>query len=111
VGTVDDLRVYRGRAAHLRKLDQLELRRAHRWSRCRWLVLAANLPDAEIGRWIEDLHERARARKNLAELFGLSASNNPFVQFSATCDATARLSTQAVVEAALRAVSLRHGED
>jgi hypothetical protein len=56
------------------------------------VVLAANPPDAEIGRWIEDLHERARARKNLVELFELSARNNPFVQFQALADMEADLS-------------------
>ena len=55
------------------------------------VVLAANPPDAEIGRWIEDLHERARARKNLVELFELSAKNNPFVQYQSLADMEADL--------------------
>jgi hypothetical protein len=55
------------------------------------VLLAANPPDAEIGRWIETLHERARARKNLVELFELSAKNNPFVEYQALSDMEADL--------------------
>ncbi len=55
------------------------------------VVLAANPPDAEIGRWIETLHERARAKKNLVELYELSAKHNPFVEYQALSDMEADL--------------------
>ena len=55
------------------------------------VVLAANPPDAELGRWIETLHEQARARKNLVELFELSAKHNPFVEYQALADMEADL--------------------
>lgn len=44
------------------------------------VIIAANPPDAEIGRWIEDLHEKTRARKIKAEMFKMTAATNPFVQ-------------------------------
>lgn len=52
-------------------------------------ILACNPPDAEIGRWIETVHEQARARKNLVELFELSAKDNPFVEYQALADLAA----------------------
>ena len=55
------------------------------------IVLAANPPDGEIGRWIETLHEQARAKKNLVELYDLSARHNPFVEFQALADMEADL--------------------
>jgi hypothetical protein len=50
------------------------------------VVLAANPPDAEIGRWIEDLYERARAKKNFVELFEISPELNPWVERQALKD-------------------------
>lgn len=50
------------------------------------VVLAANPPDAEIGRWIEDLHERARAGKNKVELFEISPKLNPWIEYQSLAD-------------------------
>lgn len=44
------------------------------------VVITANPPDSEIGRWIEELHERARAGKVKAEVFKMTAASNPFVE-------------------------------
>lgn len=49
-------------------------------------VLAANPPDREAGRYIEMVHEQARAHKNAVELFSLTAAENPFVEFEALAD-------------------------
>lgn len=50
------------------------------------VIVAANPPDAEIGRWIENLHERARAKKIRAAIFKLTARTNPFVEVRALDD-------------------------
>lgn len=50
------------------------------------VIIAANPPDTEIGRWIEELHEKIRARKLKALLFKLTAATNPFVEVSALED-------------------------
>lgn len=44
------------------------------------VIIAANPPDAEIGRWIEELHEKARAKKIKAVAFKMTAATNPFVE-------------------------------
>lgn len=44
------------------------------------VIVACNPPDSEIGRWIEELHELARARKIRALAFHMTAATNPFVQ-------------------------------
>lgn len=44
------------------------------------VIISANPPDTEIGRWIEDLHERIRAKKIHAVLFKLTMATNPFVE-------------------------------
>ncbi len=44
------------------------------------VIIAANPPDSEIGRWIEDVHEKARAKKIKAEVFKMTAATNPFVE-------------------------------
>lgn len=58
------------------------------------VVLAANPPDAEIGRWIETVHEQARAGKNKVALFTLTAKDNPFVEFQALADMEADLNDE-----------------
>lgn len=57
------------------------------------VILACNPPDAPIGRWVEDLYERARAqavdattRVRLAQLFHLAGKNNPFVSAESLAD-------------------------
>lgn len=50
------------------------------------VIVAANPPDAELGRWIEQLHERARAQKVKAAVFKLTAATNPFVEVKALED-------------------------
>jgi hypothetical protein len=50
------------------------------------VVMACNPPDAEIGRWIETVHEQARAKTNLVQLYELSAKRNPFVEYQALAD-------------------------
>lgn len=55
------------------------------------VVVAANPPDTEIGRWIEDIYEQARAKKNHVEVYELSARDNPFVEFAALADMAADL--------------------
>lgn len=49
-------------------------------------VLAANPPDAELGRWVEEVYEQAKEKKNLVEVFELSAKDNPFVEYQALAD-------------------------
>ncbi len=44
------------------------------------VIIAANPPDAEIGRWIEEVHERGRAGKIKAEVFKMTAASQPFVE-------------------------------
>jgi len=44
------------------------------------VIVACNPPDSEIGRWIEELHENARAGKIRAVAFHMTAQTNPFVQ-------------------------------
>lgn len=44
------------------------------------VVIAANPPDSEIGRWIEEVHERGRAQKIKAEVFKMTAATQPFVE-------------------------------
>lgn len=55
------------------------------------VLVAANPPDTELGRWIEDIYEGARAQKNHVEVFELSATNNPFVIGEALGDMSADL--------------------
>lgn len=50
------------------------------------VIIAANPPDSEIGRWIEDLHEKTRGKKIKAEMFKLTAATNPFVEVAALED-------------------------
>jgi hypothetical protein len=50
------------------------------------VILACNPPDAEIGRWIESLHEESRAGKNKVQAFDLNAKQNPFVEYQALAD-------------------------
>jgi hypothetical protein len=50
------------------------------------VIIAANPPDSEIGRWIEELHEKIRARKLKAILFKLTAATNPMVEVAALED-------------------------
>lgn len=50
------------------------------------VILACNPPDAEIGRWIEEVFEQARAKSIAAEAFHLRGSNNPFVSAEALED-------------------------
>lgn len=50
------------------------------------VIIAANPPDAEIGRWIEDLHEKAVAKKIKAATFKLTAASNPFVEVQSLQD-------------------------
>lgn len=47
------------------------------------VILSCNPPDAEIGRWITDVFERARAQKIEAEAFTLTAERNPFADWRA----------------------------
>lgn len=44
------------------------------------VICACNPPDSEIGRWIEDVHERALAGKIKAQVFKMTARTNPFVE-------------------------------
>lgn len=55
------------------------------------VIVAANPPDTEIGRWIEEIYEKSRAKKNHVEVFELSAKDNPFVEFKALADMRADL--------------------
>lgn len=55
------------------------------------ILIAANPPDTEIGQWIEDIYEQARAKKNHVKVFELSAVNNPFVEYDALADMEADL--------------------
>jgi hypothetical protein len=50
------------------------------------VLIAANPPDAEIGRWIEDLHEKAVKKTIKAATFKLTAATNPFVEMQALSD-------------------------
>jgi hypothetical protein len=50
------------------------------------VICACNPPDSEIGRWIEDLHERGRARKIKVEVFAMTAKTNPFVEVQSLHD-------------------------
>jgi hypothetical protein len=50
------------------------------------VLIAANPPDAEIGRWIEELHEKATKKKIKAETFKLTAATNPFVEVQSLLD-------------------------
>jgi len=47
------------------------------------VLMACNPPRAEIGRWIEDVYEQARAEKNFVTAFPVNAKNNPFVEWAA----------------------------
>lgn len=42
------------------------------------VIIACNPPDSEIGRWIEDVHEQARAAKIKAIAFHMTGKTNPF---------------------------------
>ena len=44
------------------------------------VIIACNPPDSEIGRWIEEVHEKARARKAKIIAFHMTGKTNPFVQ-------------------------------
>ena len=50
------------------------------------VVITANPPDAEIGRWVEEVHERGRAGKIKAEVFKMTAKTNPFVEMKSLED-------------------------
>lgn len=50
------------------------------------VICTCNPPDSEIGRWIEDVHERAIAGKIKAQVFKMTASTNPFVEVRALED-------------------------
>ena len=50
------------------------------------VVIAANPPDAEIGRWIEELHERGRAEKIKVQVHKMTAATMPFVEVKALED-------------------------
>ena len=50
------------------------------------VVITANPPDAEIGRWVEEVHERGRAGKIKAEVFKMTAKTNPFVEVASLED-------------------------
>lgn len=43
------------------------------------VIIACNPPDEEIGRWIEDMYAKIRARAIAAESFHFVGKNNPFV--------------------------------
>jgi hypothetical protein len=47
------------------------------------VLLACNPPRAEIGRWIEDVYEQARAEKNYVTAFPVNARHNPFIEYAA----------------------------
>lgn len=47
------------------------------------LLLTANPPEAEGGRWIEDHYNRARAGEIEAEAFELDPRNNPIINYAA----------------------------
>lgn len=62
------------------------------------VILACNPPDAAIGRWVEELYERARAqevdrttRVRVAQLFRLVGKHNPFVSAESLADMRAEL--------------------
>lgn len=62
------------------------------------VILACNPPDAPIGRWVEELYERARAqevdrptRVRVAQLFRLVGKHNPFVSAESLADMRAEL--------------------
>ena len=62
------------------------------------VVLACNPPDAPVGRWVEEMYERARAqaidkatRVLLAQLFHLHGKHNPFVSAESLADMRAEL--------------------
>lgn len=55
------------------------------------VLVAANPPDTELGRWIEDIYEGARTQKNHVEVFELSATHNPFVVGESLTDMSADL--------------------
>lgn len=50
------------------------------------VIITANPPDAEIGRWVEEVHERGRAGKIKAEVFKMTAKTNPFVEVASLED-------------------------
>lgn len=50
------------------------------------VIITANPPEAEIGRWVEEVHERGRARKIKAEVFKMTAKTNPFVEVASLED-------------------------
>lgn len=46
------------------------------------VILACNPPDAEIGRWVEDLYDRARSGKvDALAAYDFTAEGNPFADF------------------------------
>lgn len=50
------------------------------------VLVAANPPDTEIGRWIEEFYEKARAKKIKMELFEFSPKDNPLIEYEALAD-------------------------
>lgn len=81
-----DLAVY-NEGQHLSKEGWLQLRGAIA-DKGGLVIVCANPPDKPIGRWIEDVYERALAKppKNLVKAFQVVASENPFVEFQALAD-------------------------
>lgn len=72
-------------AQNMHKAGWLQLRGAIA-DRGGLVVLACNPPDAEIGRWIEDVYEQARAGNNFVEPFVITAAKNPFIEYQALAD-------------------------
>lgn len=60
------------------------------------VILACNPPDAEIGRWIEEVYEEARAGKNSVEPFFIDPSANPFIEHKALRDMEADINDEMV---------------
>lgn len=50
------------------------------------VVIACNPPDSEIGRWVEDLHEKAQTQRAKVIAFHMTGRTNPFVTAESLLD-------------------------
>jgi hypothetical protein len=50
------------------------------------VLVPANPPDEPIGRWVEELWEKARARKVKVEPFQFDPQKNPFIEYESLAD-------------------------
>ena len=58
------------------------------------VIVAANPPDAPIGRWIEELYDGAVANENHAKAFTISPKANPFIEYQSLADMAADINDE-----------------